>query len=444
VVAGKAGTRPQRWIDAFDRVIWHTRRGERSATRWLLIQLVRTAILAARQFNRHQGPLRASALTFYSLLSLVPVAAMAFGIAKGFGFEKRLQSELLEKFAAQQEVMAQVINFAQNMLDNTRGGMIAGVGIVVLFWAVIKVLGNIENAFNHIWAVRSRNLVRRLTDYLTIMLIGPVLVIMSSSVTVYITSQISDISGRHTMLQMAGPAIYVALKLLPYVLIWILFTLVYMIMPNTRVRLGSALLAGVLAGTAFQVLQAAYIHFQIFVANYNAIYGSFAALPLFLVWLQTSWLIVLAGGEISHAYQNAERLDLLDGEKQMSIFDTKLLALTICRHVVNTFRRGAPAQTVFQIADSLSISPEVVQRMADLLLQARILVRIDANDDGAKPLQPARNTDAMTVSAVVTAVEEAVAKRYVDLPEAQPAAEALANFRAELEQSAANRRIADL
>lgn len=443
-MTGKNGTRAHRWIGAFNRAIWHTRRGERSAVQWLLIRLVRTAILAVGQFNRHQGPLRASALTFYSLLSLVPVAAMAFGIAKGFGFEKRLQSELLEKFAAQQEVVAQVINFAQNMLDNTKGGMIAGVGVVVLFWAVIKVLGNIENAFNHIWAVQPRNLVRKFTDYLSIMLIGPVLVIMSSSITVYITSQVSDISGRFALLQLAGPAIYVALKLLPYALIWILFTLVYMIMPNTRVRLDSALLGGVLAGTAFQVLQAAYIHFQIFVAKYNAIYGSFAALPLFLVWLQTSWLIVLVGGEISNAYQNAERLDLLDGEKPMSIFDTKLLALTICRHVVNTFRRASPAQTVSQIADALSMSPEVVRRTADLLLRAGILVRIEANTDGDKPLQPARNIDTMTINAVVTAVEEAVEKRYVDLPQAQAAAETLARFRAELEQSSANRRIADL
>ena len=440
----KAGTLASRWTEAFNRVIWQTRRGERPAVQWLPIRLVRTALLSVNHFNRHGGALRASALTFYSLLSLVPVAAMVFGIAKGFGFEKRLQQELLEKFAAQQEVMTRVIEFAQNMLANTRGGIIAGVGITVLFWSVIKVLGNIENAFNHIWAVRPRNRVRKLTDYLSIMLIGPVLVIMSSSVTVYITSRVSDISGRFALLQMAGPVIYVALKLLPYALIWILFTLVYMIMPNTRVRLDSALLAGILAGTAFQILQAAYIHFQIFVAKYNAIYGSFAALPLFLVWLQTSWLIVLFGGEISHAYQNAERLDLLDSDKRMSIFETKLLALTICRHVVDTFRRGSPPQTTSRIADSLSISPEVVQRLADLLVEAGILVRIDADEDDDKPLQPARNIDALTVSVVMNALEEAARKRYDDLPETRPAARALAAFRDELERSPANRRIADL
>ena len=184
------------------------------------------------------------------------------------------------------------------MLDNTKGGMIAGIGIVVvLFWAVIKVLGNIENSFNHIWGVRSRTFIRKLSDYLTIMLICPVLVIMSGSVTVFITSQVSAISGRFELLEMVGPAIYVGLKLLPYTLIWVLFTLTYMIMPNTRVRFDAALLAGISPAAPTRSIQAAYIHFQIFVAKYNAIYGSFAALPLFLMWLQISWFIVLIGAE---------------------------------------------------------------------------------------------------------------------------------------------------
>ena len=136
-----------RFVGFFTTTIWNARRSERSTVQWLLIRLLRTAILSVQGFTRHHGPLRASALTFFSLLSLVPVAAMAFGIAKGFGFERRLQQELLDKFSAQQEVVEQVIGFAQNMLNNTKGGMIAGIGVVVLFWAVIKVLSNIETFF---------------------------------------------------------------------------------------------------------------------------------------------------------------------------------------------------------------------------------------------------------------------------------------------------------
>lgn len=204
---------------------------------------------------------------------------MAFGVAKGFGFEQLLEKELLKHFAAQQEVILQIIEFARNMLDNTKGGLIAGIGVAVLFWSVIKVLGKIEDNFNQIWSVSSRSLVRKFTDYLSMMIIGPVLLIMSGSVTVFIASQVSAISSQVGLEDVATPAISLGLSLAPYVLLWLLFTVIYMIMPNTRVHFGSAFLAAVLAGSAYQFLQIGYVKFQIYVTSYNAIYGSFAALP---------------------------------------------------------------------------------------------------------------------------------------------------------------------
>ena len=370
---------------------------------------------------------------------------MAFGIAKGFGFERRLQQELLDKFSAQQEVVTQVIGFAQNLLDNTKGGMIAGIGVVVLFWAVVKVLSNIENSFNHIWGVRARSLMRKLSDYLTIMLICPILVIMSGSVTVFITSQISAISGQFELLKMADSAIFMGLKLLPYGLIWMLFTLIYMIMPNTRVRFNSALLAGVIAGSAYQVLQAAYIHFQIFVARYNAIYGSFAALPLFLLWLQISWLIVLVGAEVSYAFQHSDYVDETAGGRDMSIAQIRLLALMICRHVVQLFHQGQPAQTATQIAESLALSPALVDNLSDLLVKAKILVRIGRDGDTQAALQPARDIGSLTINSVVTALE-AVGEhnRPAHLPDEKMLSETLNALQLELDRSSANRLLMEI
>ncbi len=435
-----------RFAGVFTTAIWHPRRGERSAIQWLLIRLVRTVILAIQGFTRHHGTLRASALTFFTLLSLVPVAAMAFGIAKGFGFEKRLQQELLNRFAAQHEVVQQVIGFAQNMLDNTKGGMIAGIGVVVLFWAVIKVLSNIENSFNHIWGVRSRTFIRKLSDYLTIMLICPVLVIMSGSVTVFITSQVSAISGRFELLQMVGPAIYVGLKLLPFTLIWLLLTLVYMIMPNTRVRFDGALLAGIIAGSAYQAVQAAYIHFQIIVSKYNAIYGSFAALPLFLLWLQISWFIVLIGAEISHAYQNSDHVDESAGCREMSISQTRLLALTICRHVVRLFHQGRPAQTTTQIAEELVLPPALVDNLSDLLVKGNILVRIENDSDEGKALSPARDIAGLSVNTVIAALEDVGdnGQSLLRMTDADRLSETLTELRSELDRSPANRLVMDI
>ena len=433
-------------IERFNQTVWYSRRNDRSTFQWLLIRLVRTLVMAVQGFSRHNGTLRASALTFFTLLSLVPVAAMAFGIAKGFGFERRLQQELLDKFAAQQEVVQQVIGFAQNMLDNTKGGMIAGIGVVVLFWSVIKVLGNIENAFNHIWGVRSRTFVRKLSDYLTIMLIGPLLMILSGSLTVYITHQVSAISGRFELLQMVGPAIYVGLKLLPFTLIWILFTLVYMIMPNTRVRFDGAILAGVIAGTAYQAVQAAYIHFQIIVAKYNAIYGSFAALPLFLLWLQISWLIVIVGAEISHAYQRSAHVDQTDGGRKMSIAEIQLVSLAICRHVIRLFHQARPAQSAEQIADALALPEGLVDNLIDSLVQGNILVRIGDDSDNPSAVQPAQDIHRLTVNTAIAAIADVGGdrKRLAQVPASENLRQTLMAFRRELEMSAANRLIMDI
>jgi membrane protein len=435
-----------RLVGFFTTTIWNARRSERSAVQWLLIRLLRTVILSIQGFNRHHGPLRASALTFYTLLSLVPVAAMAFGIAKGFGFEKRLQQQLLEQFSAQQEVVQQVIGFARNMLDNTKGGMIAGIGVVVLFWAVVRVLGNIENAFNHIWGVRSRTFIRKLSDYLTIMLVCPLLVIMSGSVTVFITTEVSAISGRFELLQMVGPAIYVGLKILPYTLIWVLFTLVYVIMPNTRVRFDGALLAGFIAGSAYQAVQAAYIHFQVIVAKYNAIYGSFAALPMFLLWLQISWYIVLIGAEISRAYQNSDYTDGTGDGRNMSISQTRLLALAICRHVVQRFHQGRSALTTTQIADELALSPALVDNLSDLLVKGNILVRIDSESEDGQALQPALDIGRLTISTVIVALEDAGgnSRPLAHLTDVEALSETLTALRSELNRSTANRLIMDV
>jgi membrane protein len=270
--------------------------------------------------------------------------------------------------------------------------------------------------------------------------------IMSGSVTVFITAQVSAISGRFELLQMVGPVIFLGLKLLPYSLIWVLFTLIYMIMPNTRVRFDGALLAGVTAGSAYQAVQAVYIHFQIIVAKYNAIYGSFAALPLFLLWLQLSWFIVLFGAEISHAYPHSGHVDDRAGGRDFSISQTRLLTLAICRHVVRLFQQGRPAQTTKQIAEALALSPALVDNLSDLLVKGNILVRIDHDSDKSKALQPARDIGSLTISAVVTALDNVGEndRQLPLLPEGDTLAEKMTVLRSELDRSAANQLLVDV
>ncbi len=389
-------------IDFFQTGIWRIKIDELPRIRALFIRMARVLTLSMRGFLRDNCSLRASALTLYTLLSIVPVAAMAFGIAKGFGFEKRLQELLLKELSGQQDVAVRVIDFAHSMLENTRGGIIAGIGVIFLLWTVIKVLGNIESAFNHIWEIKaSRAFIRKISDYLSIILICPVLVIISSSATVFVTTQITLITAKIALPGMLSALIFFVLRLVPYGLVWILLTFVYLLMPNTRVRFKSGLIAGIAAGTIYQILQLGYIYFQVGVTKFNAIYGSFAALPLFLIWLQMSWLIVLWGAEISFAYQNADHYEFEPDFLDISPRLKKLLALKIAHLIIKRFADGKPPLDVGRISRRLQLPIEQVRQLLNELTQSHIL----STTRDATVFQPAMDIQRLSINTIIQALE---------------------------------------
>ena len=387
--------------------IWRIRLRDLSKAKAFLLKQLRVILLAFRGFTEDKCQLHASALTFYSLLSIVPVVAMAFGVAKGFGFETMLQNQLMEKLQGQEEVATQVIAFSQALLENTKGGLIAGIGIAILIWTVIKVLGTIENSFNDIWGIRkARSLGRKFSDYLSIMLIAPILFIMSSSVTVAISSQIVRIVDSISFLGAFAPIILASLKLLPFAVIWILFTFIYMIMPNTKVKFPAALAAGIVAGTVYQLVQWIYITFQIGVAKFNAIYGSFAALPLFLVWLQLSWRILLLGAEVSFSYQNEETYEFEQDCLQASYRFKRLLTLRIMHILVRNFVDGDKPLDENQIAHSLDMPIRLVRQLLFELSEAGLVSEVKGENDKLAGYQPARDVDQLTIQYIMNTLEQ--------------------------------------
>ncbi len=381
--------------------IWRIRLKELGGAKRFFVQSLRILLVAIKEFISDQCALRASALTFYTLLSIVPVMAMAFAVAKGFGFQNMLERELLEQFAGQQEVINKVIEYARTMLEQTKGGLLAGIGAAALLWAVIKVMNNIEQSFNDIWAnTVPRSLGKKFSDYLSIILVAPVLLIMSGSVTVLIVSQVTLITEKVSVLGIFSPLILFLLQLLPYVVIWGLFTFVYMFMPNVRVSIRSALVGGIVAGTVFKLLQWAYIYFQVGVSRYNAIYGSFAALPLFLVWLHLSWLVVLFGAEISFAHQNGEEYELEPESRNISGALKKKLSLSVLHLLVKTFQNGERALTDGQISDTLNLPIRLVRESLNDLFTSGLITKAIVAEGAADAWQPARDINDMTVAAV--------------------------------------------
>jgi len=387
--------------------IWRINLDDLPRYRALLIKILRIGILAVRGFAKDGCFLRASALTFYSLLSLVPAAAMAFGIAKGFGFERLLERKLLQDFEAQREVVLKIIAFARSFLENTQGGLIAGIGVVVLLWTVLKVLSHIEDAFNQIWEVKqNRTLIRKFSDYMSLIFIGPLLIIMSSSVTVFITTQVTEIIYRISFLGHVSWLSFNAMKLIPYGIIWALFTFVYMVMPNTRVNFTSGLAAGIVAGTMYQFAQWFYIAFQVGAAQYNAIYGSFAALPLFLIWLQISWFIVLFGAEISYACQHAADYEHEPDFSNISPHYYRVLTLLVAHRVVKNFAAGHTPLSAAELSRNENMPIRLVRHILHSLVASQVFSRVPIDNSGDFAYQPAADISYFSLTYVVEALEK--------------------------------------
>jgi len=393
-------------LDFITTDIWRIQLKNIQGTKAILIKQLRMVLASLKGFNEDECQLKASALTFYSLLSIVPVLAMAFGIAKGFGFAQMLETQIVEKLQGQEQVASQAINFANALLENTKGGVVAGVGVAVLFWSVIKVLGNIEKSFNAIWGVKeARSIGRKFSDYLSIMLLCPVMLISAGSITVFISTQIAAITENVALLGFFSPVIFFLLKLLPYCVLWLLFSFIYIFMPNTKVNLKSGILGGIVGGTIFQIAQGAYIFFQVGVAKYNAIYGSFAALPLFLVWLQISWLIVLFGAEVSFAHQNVDTYEFEPDCLNASWSFKRIFSLRIVNLLSKNFHEGKKPITDNEIAHTLEGPIRLVRESLFDLVTCGILSELNTNEYKSTAYQPAQDVNKLTIQYVIYALD---------------------------------------
>jgi membrane protein len=427
--------------------IWRIHARKLSRRELFYINPLRILLLAIRRFYENKCELRASALTFYTLLSIVPVVAMAFGVAKGFGLEKLLEAQLFAKLEGQPEVADRLIGFSRALLVNTKGGAIAGVGVAVLFWSVVKVLGNIERALNDIWGIpRARAWGRKLADYLSVMMICPVLLIIASSVSLLVTTQITTMVEGLAFLGNAGVMIIYLIELLPYTVIWFLFSFMYVFMPNTKVQLKSGICGGILAGTIYQLTQFAYIKFQVGVSGYGAIYGSFAALPLFLAWLQLSWLIVLFGAEISFAHQNVAAYEFAADCANLSQRFKRTVALFITQHCVKAFVHAQSAPTAEDLAQQLEIHIRLVRSTLFELTEARILAEIRLNDSDVVAYQPGCPLEQLTVTRILAALDlyGADALPLAESPSLEKLHEIARKFDEILETAPANLKIQDL
>lgn len=441
-----------------DKEQWALEIGSLPTFRAIGLKLTRVLYLTARGFVVDRCSARASALTYITVLSIVPMLAFAFSLAKGFGADELLRREVIDPFLAQYspeepdeepapaageadgdeapdavaqdtspaleplapgepastdaefgpaapdegadagQLLEQAVEKILGFVDATNVSSLGIFGLVILVFTVLKLLGSIEQAFNDIWGIpRSRPFLRKLSDYLSITITVPILLLVatglkSSDVWVFLRDTLH-----------LGPLVQLALELGSQAAIWIGFTLMYLFLPNTRVSWRAALAGGVVGGSLWQIAQVLYVKFQVGVANYNAIYAGFAALPVLLFWIYVSWITVLLGAELAYAYTHEHSYRQVMRDRALDHAARERLALRVCVAAARAFHRAEAAPTVAGLAEHLGVPERAVEGVLEALVQRGILALV-GEEGPERQVLPARDLELVHVEDVLDAL----------------------------------------
>lgn len=370
--------------------------------------ITRILFTSLRGFEEDKCRWKSAALTFYTILSIVPAFAVAFGIAKGFGLEENLEKGLKDALIDHPAIANKFIEITYNYIEHAKGGLIGGVGVLLLFFTTIILLKRVEDALNEIWRIRhARSMGRMFTDYLTVVIFCPIFVIASASISVYLVTSIKDITDFQVVAEIIDQLMMLLIHLLPLIISWLLFSLLYYFIPNTKVGFKYALTAGVIAGTLYQIVQWLYISFQVNISSLGAVYGSFAALPLFFIWANLSWMIALFGAEIAyHASVDKDEKQIREFKQTESMQTTlKQLAVFATYRCIRRFRDHAPPLSPSEFATEVCVSIHTASNLFNRLKKAGILVEV-ATDRTEKCYYPAYATKDITIRDVVLAIDE--------------------------------------
>lgn len=357
----------KRWYNYGTSGVWSdTRRN------WK-VDLMKTINLSVRSFLNADLQNRAASLTYQTLLAIVPALALMFAICRGFGFQNLLQTQLFSSFPAQSKALTAAFSFVDSYLAQSSEGIFVGIGIVFLLWTLISLISNVEDAFNKIWGIaQGRSFWRKITDYTAIFLILPVLMICASGITVFMSTTLQNSLN----LPFLSPVVSTILDCSSLVLVWLFFAGSYLLIPNTKVKFKNAFIAGILAGTAFIILQWLFVSGQVYVTRYNAIYGSFSFLPLLLIWLQLVWLITLSGAVYCYSSQNIFEFSFSNEIARISEDYRWRILLSVMTVSVHRFIHGEKPLTDHQISEQYGLPISLVTASINSLLDEGLVMRV--------------------------------------------------------------------
>ncbi|HBA88648.1 MAG TPA: ribonuclease BN [Geobacter sp.] len=376
------------------RSIWEHDPSAVGGAKGKLLRLAQFLGFVCSNFMANNTLLRATALSFTTLLSFVPLLALAFSVLKGLGAQNRLAPLILAQVTAGSE---EVVNRVISYIGNTNMGSVGAIGLAALIFTAISMLGSVEEAFNAIWGVHeTRTFYRKFSDYLSVLVSGPLLLLAATSITTTLQSKwLIEWMMERTYI---GDLFLFVLRFTPYVSVWVAIFLLYIFIPNTRVRYPSAMIGAVLAGTLWEFAQWAYINFQVGAGNYNAIYGTLAALPILMVWIFVSWTIVLFGMEVVAAHQNRATFRRDIRGREISHGFQELVALALLRHIAEAYYLGKPGWGELHLAMKLGMSSRIIRSTLDHLSEGGFIVQAA---DGSGSYYPARDMGRVEVAEVL-------------------------------------------
>ena len=374
-----------------------------SPLRYLLYEVIKKVLLAVEYFTTKRMVDSAAALTYSTLLAIVPIMAVVFAIARGFGYNKYIETWFREALSSQPQVAEAIIGFVNSYLVHTKSGIFLGIGLLFMLWTVIMLISNIEKAFNDIWQVSTpRSIFRTITDYMAMFLLAPIIIVVTSGISIMMATFANGIG--ETLI--VGPTLRFFLRLLPYIIMSGVFIALYVFMPNTKVNIKSAIIPGILAGVAMQGLQLVYIHSQIWVTGYNAIYGSFAALPLFMLWVQISWTICLFGAELAYTNQNLEKFAFRASTDDLSHRYRLLLSAYLMTLICRRFEEGKKPYTALELKLETNIPIRITHDLLENLTRVHLLSEMTNDEKGTEAVyQPAESTARLSVGMMIDRLE---------------------------------------
>ena len=390
-------------ISFFQTDIWRMATDDKSPVARLAVDILKKVLLAVRFFTAKRVMTKASALTYSTLLAIVPILAVVFAIARGFGYNKFIEVWFRDAFSSQPQAADIIIGFVNSYLVHTKSGVFLGIGLLFMLYTVLMLVSNIEDTFNEIWQVKkSRSVFRTFTDYLAMFFLFPILIVLTSGLSIFLAT----VANRMEDFIMLSSAVRLLIDFIPYVLMSCLFVALYVFMPNTRVRVTSAIVPGILAGIAMQGLQFVYINSQIFLSSYNAIYGSFAALPLFMLWMQISWTICLFGAELCYTNQNLDYYDYDANAGEISHRYRILLCGMLMGRVCRRFAEGGRPYSVMELREATAVPIRFVTDLLYELIDAHMLVELTSDEKGEESrFMPAEDLANMTLGTMIDRLE---------------------------------------